>query len=186
MMTDEEILHGVSQGNQQALEVLLAEYAGFLHSFLEHLTKDRELAEELVQDIFLKVWEARDTLMQIRDFKSYLFIISRNHALKVVDKMLTERKRHAEWKKQHFDTHDELISEDRLSLVDEAISKLPPQQLKVWTMSRREGKQYSEIAAELKLSKETVKYYLKLATASITEHISRHIEMVLILFFLKK
>jgi RNA polymerase sigma factor (sigma-70 family) len=186
MTSDLDILQSVSRGDEKAFRLLLDRYAGFLRSFMFHLTKNKELSEELVQDIFLQVWETRESLERINDFKAYLYVISRNRAFKVVDKMLTERRRHDQWKKQDFSQPDPKVKEIHLSLIDEAITHLPPQQLKVWTMSRRDGKQYAEIATELNLSRETVKYYLKLATASITEYVTKRIDLLLFLIFFKK
>ncbi len=178
---EKEILLQVAKGSEGAFRELLKEYADLLLTYLVKLIKDRELAEEIVQDIFVQVWETRDSLHNIRNFRGYLFIISRNHALKIIDKMLTEKKRFDKWVKADLFSEDETVTEDRLHLVEQAIKQLPPQQYKVWVMSRREGKQYAEIAAELKLSRETVKSYLKLATASITEYITKRVDLLLLI-----
>jgi RNA polymerase sigma-70 factor (family 1) len=180
----EPLLQEVSQGSESAFRALFHQYADHLHTYIWQLTKSKELAEEVVQDIFLQIWMARETLSGIRNFRTYLFVITRNHALNALKKMVRERKRQEEWEQT---LHPEWEAEDieaGLSIVEEAIGQLPAQQQKAWLLSRKQGKKYQEIAGEMNLSRETVKKYIQYATQSITQYVIRHPDLLLIILLL--
>lgn len=180
---DQELLPLISTGSEKAFRQLFHVYADLLHTYIQHLTRSSELAEEVVQDIFLQIWTSRETLGSIRNFRNYLFVISRNHTLNVIKRMVRENRRRKQWEEDtNLYTEDgPEYMEPRLSLVEEAIEQLPPQQQKVWIMSRRQGMKYSEIASMTGLSRETVKKYLQYATSSIIAYVSSRIDLLLVL-----
>ncbi|WP_341835873.1 sigma factor [Chitinophaga pollutisoli] len=90
-------LQEVARGNETAFRDLFLQYADHLYAYIWQLTKSRELAEEVVQDIFLQIWISREALAEVRNFRNYLFVIARNHALNAMKKMMRERKRAMEW-----------------------------------------------------------------------------------------
>lgn len=179
------LLLDVSNGSEKAFRELVHLYADLLHTYIYQLTKSHETAEEVVQDIFLQIWLCRETLSGIRNFRNYLFVISRNNALNVLKKSLRERHRQAEWQLtvpslQEEGGIDKKEQEGRLSLVEEAILHLPPQQQQAWILSRRQGKKYDEIAREMNLSRETVKKYIQYATQSITRYVTQRVDLTLL------
>jgi RNA polymerase sigma-70 factor (ECF subfamily) len=170
----EALLLRVADGDEKAFTQLLEAYSGLLYGFALRHGIARETAEELVQDIFTQVWQTRESLAEIRNFRTYLYVISRNRILNEVKKMIRERKRYQEWATSVITGGPETDGrekEEQLSLVDAAIHQLPPQQKKVWTLNRREGLTYPQIAAEMGISRETVKTYLQHANATITRYI---------------
>lgn len=180
---NKNLLEKVSTGNERAFRELFRQYADVLHNYIHHLTKSHEMAEEVVQDIFLQIWTSRELLGNVRNFRNYLFVISRNHALNVLKKALREKKRQQEWEISnttplHAEQAPDL--EPHLSLIEEAIQQLPPQQQKVWVMSRRQGLKYREIAEKTGLSRETVKKYLQHATNAITQHVTSRMDLLLL------
>lgn len=181
-----ELLPLVATGSEKAFRQLFHLYADLLHTYIYNITKSSELAEEVVQDIFLQIWTSRETLGNIRNFRNYLFVISRNHALNTIKRMVRESRRKKQWeenKELHVENNPE-YQEHRLSLIEEAVCLLPPQQQKVWIMSRRQGMKYSEVAALTGLSRETVKKYLQYATSSIMQYVTSHIDIMVILILL--
>ncbi|MRG43902.1 RNA polymerase sigma-70 factor [Chitinophaga sp. SYP-B3965] len=180
----EPLLQQVSEGSESAFRKLFHQYADHLHTYIWQLTKSKELSEEVVQDIFLQIWMARETLSGIRNFRTYLFVITRNHALNALKKITRERKRQDEWEQTlHMEWEAEDI-EAGLSIVEEAIEQLPAQQQKAWLLSRKQGKKYQEIAEEMNLSRETVKKYIQYATQSITQYVIRHPDLLLLILLL--
>ncbi len=181
---EKQLLIRTAEGDESALKLLIENYAGHLLTYISGLTKDREAAEEIVQDIFIKVWNARNYLLHVKDFKSWIFILSRNQALNAIDKALTLKRNYEKYKRFESIEEDKLAYEQWMNLIDKAIERLPAQQFRVWTMSRKQRKSYEEIAVELGISKETVKSYIKLATASITQFIKENAgNSLLVLFF---
>ena len=180
----EPLLEEISQGSESAFRELFHQYADHLHTYIWQLTKSKEMAEEVVQDIFLQIWMTRETLSHIRNFRTYLFVIARNHALNALKKVLRERKHLDEWgQAQHPEWEAENI-EAGLGIVEDAIRQLPAQQQKAWLLSRKQGKKYQEIAGEMNLSRETVKKYIQYATQSIMEYVTRHMDLLLIALLL--
>ena len=165
----------VAEGNERAFRLLFDNHHQRLGAHIFHLTKSHEMAEEVVQDVFLKIWTNRGSLSEVQNFHAYLYVISKNHALNCLKKLARERIDMAE-----LELHEHiLLSEDstddnsRYLLIDEAIDQLPPQQQRVYLMSRHDRFKQSQIAEELNLSRETVKKYLKIASESITGYIRK-------------
>ncbi|WP_423735020.1 sigma-70 family RNA polymerase sigma factor [Chitinophaga caseinilytica] len=169
----------VSRGDENAFRDLFRQYADHLYAYIWQLTKSRELAEEVVQDIFLQIWISREALAGVRNFRNYLFVIARNHALNAIKKMMRERKRAMEWELARGEADTPISPEPDLDIVEEAIRQLPSQQQKAWLLSRRQGKKYHEIAREMQLSRETVKKYIQYATQSIVRYVTSRITTLL-------
>lgn len=178
-------LQEVAQGNEAAFRDLFRQYADHLYAYIWQLTKSRELAEEVVQDIFLQIWISREALAEVRNFRNYLFVIARNHALNAMKKMMRERKRAMEWELARGEEDTPPPREPDLDIVEEAIRQLPAQQQKAWLLSRRQGKKYQEIAQEMELSRETVKKYIQYATQSIVRYVTSRISTLLAICILQ-
>jgi RNA polymerase sigma-70 factor (ECF subfamily) len=175
---ENELLLRVAAGDEHAFRLLFTAYHQQLGTHIYRITNSAELAEEVVQDVFLKIWMTRETLSTIEDFKAYLFVISKNYALNCLKKLAKERIQI----KQLEQSSIGLLNTDQdpsiyYNLLDEAIDHLPPQQQKVYLLSRHNRLKYAEIADQLKLSRETVKKYLQIATTSITDYVRTHLEV---------
>ena len=180
----EPLLEQVSKGSQEAFTALFVKYSRLVYSFLYEHTDSPELADDMVQDIFTKIWLTRESLSGIREFRSFLFVVARNHALNEIKKRVRERQRNAGWLATVQGPQDEAgVPWDRgLDIIDEAIDLLPPQQKKVWVLSRRMGMKHLDIAREMKISRETVKKYMRYANAAIMEFVTSRLDQLLILF----
>jgi RNA polymerase sigma-70 factor (family 1) len=179
------LLLQVAEGDQKAFAALFHLYHHRLGIYLYQLTSSKVFAEEIIQDVFCKVWEKRAELPALHNFQHWLFTVSKNHALNVLRKMVRERTERQIWEKQQLNLPQDadITAEDQLQLIDRAISQLPPQQKKVFILSRYQRRKYIEIAAELNLSKETVKTYLQIATSSIRKFVNTHLPFLLVLLF---
>ncbi len=179
-ISDEKILlTRVSTGDESAFHELVNRYAHQLYSFIYRIINNRERAEDLVQDCFIRIWLSREHLAGVNNFRAYLFVISRNFAIKAAQKKLKEQHNFAQWVSSF--NAEQPDNEWKFSLIDEAIAQLPPQQYKVWIMSRRRGMKYAEIAKELGLSRESVKKYLGFANANIIEYVRKMLDLMVIL-----
>ncbi|MCK7555658.1 sigma-70 family RNA polymerase sigma factor [Chitinophaga sedimenti] len=185
-MEESGLLERVAKGDENAFTLLVDQYSPLLHTFLLRITGDRWLAEEAVQDAFVRIWLNRESLRNVQHFKAYLFVVSKNFALKALQKALKEDARQGAWQAFYEQTRDEQPDrEPALALIDEAITRLPPQQAKVWTLSRRKGLSYMEIATELGISSETVKKHLQAARQFIIRYVESHMVLLYILLMEK-
>ena len=187
-LNESELLLQVALGNEHAFRQLFMEYHQQLGGHMLRITGSTELAEEVVQDVFVKIWLTRETLIGVDNFKAYLFVISKNHALNCLKKLAKER---VMVKTLEDELEGNNITETAdtnmyYNLLDEAIDQLPPQQQKVYLLSRHGRLKYAEIADQLELSRETVKKYLQIATTSITQYVHEHLEVIVLLIMALK
>ncbi len=174
---EKELLAKVARGDEAAFTKLFYAYHNKLGRFIIQLTGSHEMAEEIVQDIFMKIWTKRQTLITIERFDAYLYILSRNHTfncLRQLAKDHLKKEKVIERLNKSGIAQEEVVSSEYYMLIDQAVEKLPPQQQKAYILSRRECLKYEEIAQQMNLSKETVKKYLKLATRSIKNYVSTY------------
>lgn len=173
MLCEKELLLKVAEGDKAAFSALFNANYRHLGAHIYRITNSITDTEEVVQDVFLKIWTNRNALAGVQDFKAYLYVLSKNHALNVLKKTTRERTKQT-LIKQHMAVMAPINDENDdyyYSLIDEAIDHLPAQQQRVYLMSRHERLKYEEIALRLNISRETVKKYLQIATSSITTYV---------------
>ena len=187
-LNERELLIQVASGNEHAFRQLFIAYHQQLGVHMLRITNIPELAEEVVQDVFVKIWLTRETLVGVDNFKAYLFVISKNHALNCLKKLAKERVLIKQLEDSRADAVVPEVGGTNMyyNLLDEAIDQLPPQQQKVYLLSRHSRLKYTEIADQLELSRETVKKYLQMATASITEYVHERLEVIALLLIAVK
>lgn len=166
------------EGDQRAFAALFDAYHDPLVQFVERLVQQREMAIEIVQDVFVKVWLTREELAPVQNFTGYLFILTRNYTLNCLKKTARERKKELQYQ-QYVYTSATLADEkeerpDYLSLVERAAAQLPPQQQQVYNLCRKDGLKYAEVAEKMGLTPATVKKYMQLAQKTISTFIKTH------------
>lgn len=166
-------------GDQVAFAQLFRMYQPKIDGIAYAMLKSEQAAEELVQDIFLKIWQQRNNLSLIEDFNAYLFIITRNQTLNALRSSFRQRRREQEHSvpvHEPDNTSDDIIiTKDYERFLQDAIKALPPQQQQVYRLSREKGLSREEIARLLKLSDNTVKTHLSKALKGIRAYLEVHI-----------
>ncbi len=172
----------ISAGDEAAFTQLFNHWHQLLAGYVYRITESRELTEEIMQDVFLKIWITRETLSEIQNFKHYLIVVSRNQCFDVLKKQLKESVRKRDYEKdQKLSVAGASEQPDYSSLIDQAIENLPARRKEVYLLSRHERLSYQEVADKLGISKESVKTHLKLASQSITEFIRSRLFLVFLL-----
>lgn len=147
--------------------------------------KNEHIAIELVQRVYVKFWNNRQKLKDVRSLKDYLFIIARNLTLDHFRKVTLETNFFAEFilrENNPVNTTDEKIEQieyDRL--LKDAIAQLPPQQKEAWLLINEEELSYAETAVKMNISRLTVKRHLELSRKSVREYLKSQIYIVLTL-----
>ena len=183
ILSDSDQLIMVAAGNELALKQLFLKYHQQLGTHIFRITNSMELAEEIVQDVFLKIWMNREALSEVHNFKAYLFVISKNHTLNCLRKLSRER-HHLNICEENYTmslTADNGDLNSYHNILDQAIDRLPPQQQRVYLLSRHERLRYAEVANRMNISHESVKKYLKIANASIIAFVKTNLYSVLFL-----
>ncbi|MGH7695542.1 MAG: RNA polymerase sigma factor [Gemmatimonadaceae bacterium] len=175
-LNDAELARRMRLGDERALETIFRAYYPGLVGFVRRYVKTTEIAEELVQDLFLKLWSRRGSLGEIDSVKTYLFRAARNTALN----HLRRRKLEHEWLEKEGTTiteeqtqeGDETVTESELaSAVRAAVDRLPPRCREVFMLSRDGGLTYGEIAKSLGISIKTVETQMGRALKALREHL---------------
>ncbi|HEU4609435.1 MAG TPA: sigma-70 family RNA polymerase sigma factor [Chitinophagaceae bacterium] len=171
-----DLLQGVTGGSQQAFEELFNGYHQQLAAFVLLVTGSSELTEEIVQDVFLQVWQKRAALPGIENFCAWLFIITKNKTLNALRNLRLQQEKLRQYRADMMDssTADLTTAEDEQEyslLLEEAVAHLPPQQQRVYRLRYQEKLSYAAIAESTGLSPDSVKKYLYWATRFIARHI---------------
>ncbi len=188
IMDEKNLLLKIVEGDNEAFCVLFDHYSKFVYSFGYKLVRSGEIAEEIVQDIFLKVWEGREKLNDIDNFGAYLNVLVRNHSLNLL-RQLAKRQTVdayaiADFVAQDQVTQDTIDYRDTLRILEEVLQELPAHQREVYTLCHLDGLKYEEVAAKLNISTNTVHYHMKLALKTIREYLlKRGVAYQALLFF---
>lgn len=186
LYNEKDLLSRTAAGDAEAFRHLFRQYYGPVYSVALRYTKVHDLAEDIVQQSFLKIWEKRSTLSAVIRFDSYLFRIARNEIISQFRKQAVHTRylQHIRelFEEEQNSPEDQLIARQRRSVVQELISKLSPQQQLAYRLSRDQGLSYEEIAVAMGLSVSTVKGHITAALRSIRELAgSRRSELCLLL-----
>lgn len=155
---DRELIKLLQKGNVEAFDSLFEVYSSKLFGFAVKYFKNEADAEELVQEVFVKVWENRQTLKSELSFKSYLFTIALNQIRKYFNKKAASL-RYLDSLQNETLTSDEVSNENfetALQKLNFIIGQMPPRRREIFIKSKQEGKSSKEIAAELNISVGTV------------------------------
>lgn len=181
---DTEILKEIAAGSSKAFRNLYARWEPTLSTFIFQVTRSKVITAEIVQDVFLKIWMTRESLVDVKDFKAYLFVISKNRAINALKKSLADleqMKKYASEVQFNQQPEEENSAQLPFSLIDEAIDMLSPRQKEIFLLHRHERYSYREISEKLGIGKESVKTHLSLAIKSIKKHIETKIALIILL-----
>lgn len=166
------------RGNEKAFHALYQKYHRGLHAFALGLVKSKEMADEILQEVFMSVWVNCEILNPDRSFKSYIFAIAKNKSLNFLQKAATSNKLRDEifYKSQlaRNDVEDYLINAEYAELREKAIGNLPAKRQLIFKMSREKGMSYDDISRELGISISTVKNQMSKALSDIKEYLNTH------------
>lgn len=179
------LLDRLSKNDEHAFRLIFHAFSDRVYSFSFRLTRSQETAEEMVQEVFLKIWINRASLVAVDNFNGYLYTITRNLAFNTLKRLSIEEKaKHTlqrEFADKHSDTEETVIHRDYQQLLNRAISHLPPQQRLVYSLCHQEGLRYEEVAQRLKISRLTVKTHMQQALRTLKSQFAQVLRMGMIL-----
>jgi RNA polymerase sigma-70 factor (family 1) len=159
-------------GDQHAYKELFISFYSYLFHFALGVVKTKESAEEVVSDIFIKIWEKRETLEKITNLKVYLYVATRNLSFNYADKQKRDETNSldefgVEFKSRYFDPEQLLITADMMAIIAREIDKLPPKCKIIFKLIKEDNLKYKEVAEILNLSVKTVENQLAIAVKKI-------------------
>lgn len=181
---ENDLLQRIAAGDEAAFAGLFHTYHNRLGGFVLGWTKSAALAEEIVQDVFMKIWTQRERLSEIKQIDSYLYILARNEAFNCLRQAARERVRRETWEHDQ-DAAPATEENDYTPLIEQAVAKLPTQQKKVYLMKQHHRMAYAEISRHMQISPETARKHLSAALRSITVYVRAHLHHIIILLLTK-
>ncbi len=162
---DRNIVELLKGGDMTAFDLVYRKYCSKLFGFVLHIIKTESDAEEIVQEVFVKLWESRHKLEAHRSFDSYLFTIAYNTTISLIRKRITDKKYidHILLMQHDIsapDSVDELQFEQLNEQLNQLIDQLPSRQKEVFRLNRTNGMTYKEIASHLNISENTVENHM--------------------------
>jgi RNA polymerase sigma-70 factor (ECF subfamily) len=176
----------LEKGNHQALAFLMDRYHQPLCVYVHSLSSDYELTQDIVQNLFIKIWEDRDRIQSINHIKSFLYKSVYNRFLN----QWRKDKRMLSIEENHFKSLDQIVENDnqehmqeQIKLVKIEIQKLPSRCKETFLLSKQEGLTIVEIADFMNVSTRTVETQMSKAYKILREKLKDKIQPILFLLF---
>ena len=166
--------------DERSFKHLFDLFAGRLYQFSFSFVKSKSVAEEVVSDVFLKVWINRSELVNIQNIKAYLFKSTYNTSLNYLDEM--KRKNAVSLDDLEVDLgvdlicpETELINKELKSIIEQSIEDLPPRCKMIYKLAKVEQMKYKDISELLDISVKTINHQLSIALKKIGETIKSYL-----------
>ncbi len=187
--SNKELLELIQKDDSIAFYNLYERYSKRLYGFVLRYLKQSEDTEEIVQEVFVKVWENRNKIATYSSLESFLFTIAYNATISLLRKRLTEKKYLDHVKSlQQLDYVSDAFGEIQFKELNERIqvllNKLTPRQKEIYLLNREKGLSHEEIAKLLNISRNTVKKHMANTLAFLKSHIDTNLFINLFFIFL--
>ena len=188
--SNQKLVKGINHGDVAAFEELYRQYYIYLCLVAEHIVRNHSDAEEIVSDVFVKLWNIRDTIEITTSIKWYLVKAVRNTSLNYLEKnkatnKLTISLSSADYQILSWDSDyplGQLFQKEILNILEKGINELPQACKEIFMLSRNEEMNYNQIARMLGISVNTVKTQMKIALARLRGKLKDF--LIILLFFM--
>ncbi len=177
---DSIVLNHLQKGDPKAFEQIFLAYYGKVKNFIGTIIKSESDAEDLAQDIFVKLWNNREAVDLQKSFNAYLYTIARNSAFNylkhknVCNTYITDNP----YRDMDITPEDMIYAKEIGLLIEMSVEKMPEQQKRIYRLSRNEGLTNEEIAARLSISKKTVENQLSIVIQKLKKVISAFLLLI--------
>jgi len=179
LQDESHLISLVSQDSEYAFTKLYDHYRPLIYSVAFRMLRSRELSEEILQDVFVKIWLKRGELSEIKQFRNYIFFMARNLVFDRLKKQAYESHPLPTTDTGPFisDTDNRLLQQEYQSIMDKAIDQLTDQQAFIYRLAKVEGLSHEEIAVRLHIKRSTVKRHVSDALRAIRFYLKEHPEL---------
>jgi RNA polymerase sigma-70 factor (ECF subfamily) len=174
-ITDMGLINRIRKDDVKAFELLVKEYSDSLYQFALRNLKDSQAAKDIVQDVFVKIWNNRKTISIKSHVKPYLFRMVRNKSLDFVrhNAVKQQVEEYLEVHTEHVKSPEENFTDHELSsALSEAVDKLPEQCRAIFTLKKYHDFSYAEISETMNISVNTVQSQMGIAFKKLRKHLS--------------
>jgi RNA polymerase sigma-70 factor, ECF subfamily len=190
--SNQQLIASIQKGDVVAFKELYKQYYIFLCLIAAHIVRNHYDAEEIVSDVFVKLWNIREKIEITTSIKAYLVKAVHNTSINYLDRSkttnrLTDSLNNSDYKLLAWDSDyplGQLYEKEILDILDHGISTLPDACRKIFLLSRNEDMKYSDIADKLGISVNTVKAQMKIALARLRETLKDYLIILLLLMWI--
>ena len=173
-----DLLLNISRGNEESFKSLFIAKKDKVFSYAKYFTHSVAAAEDITQEVFYKIWACREAMTEVQNIDSWIATVTRNLCFNFLKKKALEIKVKTGFEIDNskiVDDVDDYISyKERLSLLDDAVTQLTPQQQVIFKLKKRIGMKNDEIAQYLNLSPNTVRAHLVVILKKLRHYLSSH------------
>lgn len=178
---------GIRIGDKAEFEALFRAHYSTLCGYANTFLKDPDASEEIVQEVMLKIWTNRSSLLITTSIRNYLFRAVRNGCMNLL-KHIEIREDYKKWNERAMglaerSNEDRMIVSELETRIREAIDNLPLERRKVFVMSRYDGLTYAEIADRLEISVKTVENQMGSALKTLRTELAEYLPWLVLFFF---
>lgn len=186
-------MHRSDHNDEKTMELMFSDifrqHEHRLYSLALRLTKSDQAAKDIIQEVFLKLWDCRTTIYTIKNIEAWLYRITENKVIDFLRKVSADTRLKQKIWRQLQQIADEsqqyLAAKEYNEIIQKAINLLPPQRRLIYQLNKEDGLNYEQIAHELRISKHTVKNQLFSAVKSVRSFLSRNMKfMIFSLWFM--
>lgn len=183
---DRELTTKLKAGSEEAFNLLFYKYERKLYAFSLSILPSGEDAEEVVQEVFYKIWKNRNLLDEQMSFKAFIFTVAKNYMYNLLSKRVSE----TAYKQHYLSATSNQVSSaeetchfhDLKNIIQQMVNKMPDKRKQVFTMSRFEGLANREIAKQLNLSLSTVENHINKSLKALKQQLHLHDTHLCLLF----
>ena len=171
------LLEQFKDGNRGAFERIYVEYSPKVLRFAQRYMKNKNDVEEIVQDVFIRLWDARANINTELNFDNYLFTITRNLIFNYnrtrINEIYLQDTVLASLQNEYYMLEDDIVAHNLAQYINNIVEQFPPKQREVFNLSRRQMLSYKEIAAQLNISEKTVESHIYQALKTIRKKLEQ-------------
>ncbi|NQX54435.1 RNA polymerase sigma-70 factor [Pedobacter panaciterrae] len=186
---ERELLAEIAEGNQLAFKKVYDAYFSRTYGFAYYVLHSKELAEEVVQEVMLKLWQSGEQATEIYNLEGYLKSLAKRRAIDVLRRMQLERraekKLQPSWKEAHEETEEGILLNETRQILEEGIRLLPQQQRMVYQLCQQEGLKYDQAAERLDIAPGTVHTHMKHALKFLRQYMLDHTDVAVLMIIFK-
>ena len=188
---EKELFVRTAKGDVAAFTEIFYHYTARIYPFIQKMTRSREVTEEIVQDVFISIWNQKEKLTEIDHYAAFIFTIATRKTINYQKSLAREKlrmKQHALHAVDYTNiTTEQLDLHESQQLIAQLVEKLPSQRKLIYRLSREQGLNHDEIARQLQISPNTVKNQLVHALRFIRDNLRNQpgISLTLVTVLLK-
>jgi RNA polymerase sigma-70 factor (family 1) len=179
--TTDELMRLITKGDEEAFKILFENNVQRLVNFVFAIVKSKDISQDIVDEVFIRLWKTRENAVNIRNIKVYLYIAAKNAALNYISRkafeQITEPLTDIDITINSEQIPDkQMITAELFNKIHEAVNSLPPRCKIIFKLVREDGLTYKEVSDILNISENTVDAQMVIAAKRIREKIKLYVD----------